>query len=140
MGGVKTIQHCLVLCSQEVGCVSVSHKPDIANCWLKSKEYGQWTGFLAGVNSANLKHKGNDNIRIWGFNRNLKFQLFEISILIAAGLGKSARLQLPKGVVLRVGFSFFLGGQDEKEGSSSQRCREIDVEMKLRNYWLYSHM
>ena len=53
-------EDCLALCSDHYfeGCVSVSHEPSSARCWLKNEEFGVVSVPLDGVNSANLNCAG----------------------------------------------------------------------------------
>ena len=51
------MQHCSALCGEEAGCLAVSFQPANSTCWLKSKEGGDQTTPMDGVNSANLKSK-----------------------------------------------------------------------------------
>ena len=51
----NSFMDCVALCSDQAGCVSITHQPATSHCWLKNKEFGNNPEELNGVNSGNLK-------------------------------------------------------------------------------------
>ena len=55
MEDVHSIERCAGLCADEDGCVAVTHQPELDNCWLKNKPFGEDPQDKDGFRTRNLQ-------------------------------------------------------------------------------------